>query len=146
MTSQNLKSKPVGELMTRNILVGHLSNPISETFRLFGEMTFHHLPIVDSKQKVVGIISSHDLLKKLTNMAPFLKDLRDESLNSLLDITEVMTPDPVTIHPYATVEEALEIFSKHHIHALPVIQDDELVGILTTNDVIKALNEKTKTS
>jgi CBS domain-containing protein len=103
-------------------------------------MTFHHLPIVNSRQEVIGIISSNDMLKSLALKLPMLKQSDEETLNMMFDIRDLMTPDPQVISSDATINEALSIFSKHHIHALPVIDENELVGIITSNDVLGALN------
>ena len=139
MYTEDIKTKKVSELMSRNILVGHVTNSFTHTLRIFSEMTFHHLPIVNSKQEVIGMISSNDMLKSLTHKLPMLKQSDDETLNMMFDIRELMTPNPKVISSDATISEALSIFSKHHIHALPVIDGKELVGIITSNDVLGAL-------
>lgn len=139
MYTEDIKTKKVSELMSRNILVGHVTNSFTHTLRIFSEMTFHHLPIVNSKQEVIGMISSNDMLKSLAHKLPMLKQSDDETLNMMFDIRELMTPNPQVISSDATISEALSIFSKHHIHALPVIDGKELVGIITSNDVLGAL-------
>lgn len=141
MTTHAVKSKKVSDLMTRNILVGHVTNSFTHTLRLFSEMTFHHLPILNADQELIGIISSNDMLKTLTLKMPFFKNLKDETINAELEISELMTPNPKVIHPDATIKKALEIFSKYHIHSLPVVKDKELIGIITSNDVLAALSD-----
>ncbi len=140
MYTEDIKTKKVSDLMSRNILVGHVSNSFTHTLRIFSEMTFHHLPIVNSRQEVIGIISSNDMLKALTLKLPMLKQSDEETLNMMFDIRDLMTPDPQVISSTATIKEALSIFSKYHIHALPVVDENELVGIITSNDVLSALH------
>lgn len=140
MITGNIKTKKVSDLMSRNILVGHVTNSFTHTLRIFSEMTFHHLPIVNSRQEVIGIISSNDMLKALALKLPMLKQSDEETLNMMFDIRNLMTPNPQVISSDATINEALNIFSKHHIHALPVIDENELIGIITSNDVLGALN------
>jgi len=141
MYTEEIKAKKVSDLMSRNILVGHVTNSFTHTLRMFAEMTFHHLPIVNDKQEVIGMISSNDMLKSLALRLPMLKQSDDETLNMMFDILELMTPDPQVISSDASVSEALSLFSKHHIHALPVVGKGELVGIITSNDVLAALNK-----
>lgn len=141
MYTDEVKTKKVAELMSRNILVGHVTNSFTHTLRLFAEMTFHHLPIVNTKHEVIGIVSSNDMLKSLTLRLPMLKQSDEETLNMMFDIRELMTPNPQVISSEASVNEALSLFSKHHIHALPVVDKNELVGIITSNDVLAALNK-----
>ena len=144
MILQDVKNKKVSDLMSRNILVGHQSNSFTHTLRLFSEMTFHHLPIVNSDQELVGIISSNDMLKSLTLKLPMLKNTKDDTLNQALDIKELMTPNPVVISPQSNIEEVLNAFSHYHIHALPVVENNKIVGIITSNDVLAELNNKNK--
>lgn len=139
MFTEDIKTKKVSDLMSRNILVGHVTNSFTHTLRIFSEMTFHHLPIVSSRQEVIGIISSNDMLKSLALKLPMLRQSDEETLNMMFDIRDLMTPNPQVISSDATINEALSIFSKHHIHALPVIDENELVGIITSNDVLGAL-------
>ena len=72
-----------------------------------------------------------------------LKNADEETLNLVFDIRELMTPNPKVISSEATISEALSVFSKHHIHALPVLEKNELIGIITSNDVLTALNTET---
>ncbi len=57
----------------------------------------------------------------------------------MLTINEVMKADPVSVDSTSTIKEAAEIFSKNEFHALPVLHDGHLSGIITTTDIIKAL-------
>ena len=141
MYTENVKVKKVSDLMPRNILVGHVTNSFTHTLRIFSAMSFHHLPIVNAKHEVIGIVSSNDMLEALTLKLPMLKQSDEETLNLMFDIRELMTIDPQVISSGASIGEALSIFSKHQIHALPVIDKNELVGIITTNDVLAALNK-----
>ena len=141
MYTEEIKTKKVSDLMSRNILVGHVTNSFTHTLRIFAEMTFHHLPIVNAKHEVIGMLSSNDMLKSLSLKLPMLKQSDEETLNMVFDIRELMTPDPQVISSGASISEALSIFSKYHIHALPVIDKNELVGIITSNDVLAALKK-----
>lgn len=141
MYTEEIRTKKVADLMSRNIIVGHVTNSFTHTLRIFAEMTFHHLPIVNSKREVIGMVSSNDMLKSLALRLPMLKQSDEETLNMVFDIMELMTPNPQVISSEASISEALSIFSKHHIHALPVIDKNELVGIITSNDVLAALNK-----
>ncbi len=48
---------------------------------------------------------------------------------------DVMTPDPITLSPSSTIQEALDLMVRHDIHALPVVDDAGLAGIITDRDV-----------
>lgn len=88
---------------------------------------FRALPVV-SDGKLLGIITDRDLRQHL----------------GYLDRTEVnavMTRGVVTVTPQTTLEEAAEILLKRKIGALAVVEDGELVGIITTSDILKGFLE-----
>jgi len=140
MLTEEIGIKKVSELMSQNVLTGRLNFSFTDIMRLFSEMNFHHLPIINDEKEIQGIISTNDILKMLTLKMPFLKDTRDETVNMEIDIMDVMTMRPKVILSTSTIKEALSVFSKHHIHALPVVKEGKLVGIITSNDILAALN------
>lgn len=137
MITQNIKAKKVGDLMSRNVLTGYVKNSFTYTLRLFSELPFHHLPIVNVKRELIGMISSNDIMKLLTVQLAMLNDFTEDALNNAVDISEIMSADPITVSPETTIKEALFLFCEHKIHALPVVEEKQLVGILTTNDLLK---------
>ncbi|WP_396170531.1 CBS domain-containing protein, partial [Flavobacterium sp.] len=58
---------------------------------------------------------------------------------NMFSVEQVMTKNLTTIFPETTIKEAAEILSKNEFHALPVIENGSLVGIVTTTDLIKYL-------
>jgi CBS domain-containing protein len=86
---------------------------------------FRRLPVVES-DKLIGIITERDLRQHW----------------GYLDSTKVnaaMTPDPLTVSPRDTAENAARLMLQHKIGGLPVVDNSELVGILSTSDLIRAL-------
>jgi CBS domain-containing membrane protein len=55
----------------------------------------------------------------------------------MLSINQVMKHSPVTVNSEDTIQDAAQIFSEKEFHALPVVDDGELVGIVTTTDIMK---------
>jgi len=85
---------------------------------------FRRVPVVDDNQ-LVGIISDRDV----------------RAHEGYLDNTRVsaaMTPDPKTVTPKMSVEDAARLMIEHKIGGLPVVEDSKLVGIITATDVLKA--------
>lgn len=129
-------SEPVNRLMTQAVLSIDVSAPPSEILRYFAEYPVHHLPVVD-KNVVVGMLSSADVLK----LEAFLPKTGDPVgfLNRRFNIEQIMRRPPITIGSHAAVEQAAALMAKHGIHALPVVtEQDHLLGIITTTDVINA--------
>jgi acetoin utilization protein AcuB len=88
----------------------------------------------------VGIISDRDLKRALDPQRTRKKLMGIGGLYFLLEpilIHEIMTPDPVTIHPDVTVQEAAAVMVAERFGALPVVKGNELVGILTETDILR---------
>jgi CBS domain-containing protein len=91
------------------------------------------LPIVDRDKKLIGIFSERDVLRVIHN--------RGEGF-ARLPVCDLMTRDPVTCHLEDDVEEVMGLMSDRRIAKVPVIADNELVGIVSVGDVIKAVHDK----
>jgi acetoin utilization protein AcuB len=85
---------------------------------------FRRIPVMDG-DNLVGIITDRDIRKH-------------EGYLGSTRISAAMTPDPKTVTPRMSVEDAARLMISHKISGLPVVEDGKLVGILTTTDVLKA--------
>jgi len=104
--------------------------------RLFAEYPIHHLPVV-SGRKVVGLVSSADVLKLAAFRRP--ADGSSNDYLSRVNVTDVMSRPAITIRPHQSLIDAAHLMASHGIHALPVVDaDEQLLGILTTTDIITA--------
>lgn len=139
---------PISEIMTTNLITVNPKDTISSVKHKFDAHQIHHLPVVRYKE-LVGLISKSDLLY-------FMKGLRVNETGgaeknairlSHYCVKDIMTVGLATVEPREPIRTALEIFKENILHALPVVQDDELIGIITTHDIIVALaDEKIKLS
>jgi acetoin utilization protein AcuB len=133
---------PVSTLMVTDLVTINPETSLRKVKEIFEEHSFHHLPVVNFR-KIVGMVSRTDFDR-------FVGGLKkaNEATTDLLEKTraeEIMTKGLGKLEPDDRINVALEIFSKNWFHALPVVKDDELVGIITTQDIIRALlNEKPK--
>lgn len=129
---------PVSKIMTRNVIKLNVHDSLTKAEQLFEKHRIRHIPVV-SGSKVVGIISYTDLLKVA------VADYTDDDLSvvttmyNMFSLEQVMTKDVVTVLSYTSIKEVAEIFVSNDFRALPVLYEDQLVGIVTTTDIIKYL-------
>ncbi len=130
---------PVSEIMTTNLHTLKPSASIAEAAELFEKHKIHHIPIVID-EKLVGIISMSDYLFFRRG---FLDNHEDEKLEQIrmnnYEVSYIMTKGLATLEPTTRVNVALEVFKENILHAIPVIDEDKLVGIVTTHDIITLL-------
>lgn len=129
---------PVSDIMSKEIVKLNLSDSLSKAEQLFKNHKIRHIPVV-SANKIVGMLSYTDLLK--ASFADFSDD--DECVETtvfnMFSIEQVMTKDVISIPHYTTIKEAAEILNSHDFRALPVVQEEQIVGMITTTDLINYL-------
>jgi acetoin utilization protein AcuB len=95
-----------------------------------------HMPVVRGG-RLVGVVSERDLLRaSLSNLTEFGSEQRRAFLQAV-EIKRVMSTPPIVIHPDATAEEAAYVMSEQKIGCLPVVEADELVGLVTETDLLR---------
>ncbi|QBN18735.1 CBS domain-containing protein [Flavobacterium nackdongense] len=130
---------PVSTIMTKNVVKLNVSDTLTKAESLFKKHHIRHIPVVKDKL-IIGMLSYTDLLR-----ISFADELDDEentidiTIYNMFSVEQVMTKNLTTIFPETTIKEAAEILSKNEFHALPVIENGALVGIVTTTDLIKYL-------
>ncbi len=131
----------VRDYMTRNVTTLRVDARLQDAALLIRRTGKRHVPILDDKGKLVGIISDRDV----SRMAPsMLARMTPEEYNTVFEatpITVAMTKNPLTVTPDAPISEAVGVLYTKKIGALLVVEKDELVGILTVNDMLGLLNE-----
>ena len=130
---------PISTIMSSDLVTVNPEDNLLIVKKLFESHTFHHLPVVRFR-KIVGIISKTDF-EHFTGALSHFADARfvNESRLERTKAEDIMTKGLGKLEPEDRINVALEIFSKNWFHALPVVKNEELVGIITTQDVIKAL-------
>lgn len=119
----------VAELMTRDpVCVGPDATALDVASILYSRRC-HHVPVVDDDGGLAGIVSDRDLLGVLQRVA---RDALDE-----VPVRELMTAVVRVVEPTDTVAAAAEALLRHGVHALPVVEDGRLVGILTARDFVR---------
>lgn len=132
------KREPVKDIMTSNVFTVQENEKLARVIELFRKHKIRHLPVLSGK-KISGMISRTDI-NRLTFGALFdNQEGADEAILEILSIPQVMTSKPKVVAITDSVKDVAEIFANEEFHALPVVEGEELKGIVTTTDVIKYL-------
>ena len=127
----------VSQIMTKNILRLSLSDSLSTAESLMKKNHIRHLPVVENEH-IVGIISLNDLLRiSFADATDGGGDDVETTVYEMFTVEQVMTQKVEYITSSHTVTDVAKLFLEHEFHALPVVDDDCLTGIVTTTDVIR---------
>ncbi len=127
---------PIRELMSRDVHTVTKDQEINEAIALLQKHRIRHIPVVQG-ERIVGMLSRTDI-NRLSFGALFDTEAQaDEGILDMLSISQVMTGHPRTVGPDQPLRRVAEIFSEEEYHALPVVEGDRLVGIVTTTDLIR---------
>ncbi|MGI9259568.1 MAG: CBS domain-containing protein [Gammaproteobacteria bacterium] len=124
--------------MSKAVLWVDVSSSVSEALRVFTGYPVHHLPVV-RERTLVGMLSSADIMK-LDGFLPNNVASIGGYLDQKFTIEELMSRPAISIGSQRPVEDAARLMVVHAIHSLPVVSDqDHLLGIITTTDMMQAL-------
>lgn len=129
---------PISEIMTQNVVVAQVSDSLKHISTLFKENNIRHLPVV-SGRTLVGIVSKTDILRLSFADIYEGQDDVDETVFEMLRTEQVMVHNPTTVDVHDTVKEVADIMSKAEFHALPVLEQGKIAGIISSTDLIKYL-------
>ena len=133
---------PVSTIMTKNVVKLHLSDDLTKAESLFKKHHIRHIPVVNGNL-IVGMLSYTDLLR--ISFADAIDEEEQEidvMVYNMFSIEQVMAKNLVKVSPDTSIREVAQILSKSEFHALPIVEGDLLVGIVTTTDLIKYLLEQ----
>ena len=133
---------PVSTIMTKKVIAIGPEEELSVVRDIFAKNNIHHLPVV-RHDTLIGIISKNDFDVYYKALSRHFEDrFVNETLLRVHRAKEIMTEKLAKLEPTDRINVALEVFKVNRFHALPVVEDGELVGILTTYDIIKALSNE----
>lgn len=133
------KRATVKEIMTKNLKSVSLHNGSLQMAKdIMEESKIRHLPVTNGSQ-LAGIISLTDILRISYGASFGQEGSVDQSIYSSLDLNQVMTHNPTTITSETTIRDAAEILASSEFHALPVVKDSDIEGIVTSSDLIMYL-------
>ncbi|WP_243392539.1 CBS domain-containing protein [Solitalea longa] len=124
--------------MTKTVITVDERDGLSRVIELLRKHNIRHIPVKNGKE-ISGIISRTDINRLTFGTLFDNQEDSDQAVLDMLSIPQVMTSKPRTVLSTASIKEIAEIFIHEEFHALPVVDENGLSGIVTTTDVIKYL-------
>lgn len=131
------KREPVSKIMTSDVITLNHTDNLDTAEQLFKENNIRHIPVV-SGSSITGMLSLTDLLRISFADASNGNEV-DTTVYNMFTIEQVMAKNIVSVDSDTTIKDAAEILSTKEFHALPVVNEGELAGIVTTTDMINYL-------
>lgn len=125
----------VEQIMKRNVIKILETASIKEAHELMEKHRVRHLPVVNEKEDLIGIISDRDI----RDARPSVFDTEEHLEYFANPVSKIMVSNVITAHPLDFVEDVSSIFYEHHIGCLPIEEDNKLVGIITETDILHTL-------
>ncbi|CAL9344888.1 Inosine-5'-monophosphate dehydrogenase [Streptomyces sp. enrichment culture] len=126
----------VGEVMTSEVVGARRETSFKDLARLLDRHGISGLPVVDDDDKVVGVVSGTDLVRRQAEAAG--RGRRGSAAGGAATAAELMSTPAVTVHPEQRVADAARVMERHRVDRLPVVdEEDRLIGIATRRDLLR---------
>lgn len=135
-----LTTLTVNEVMTSSLKVISPRDSMSHVNELLITHNIHHLPVVNDLGKLIGIVSRHDLDMLKVSSSKFGQEslfVKEKRILDTMLVEDIMSVKLTTLNANDSILKAVKIFNKNRLHAIPVLDDEILVGIITPYDLIK---------
>jgi acetoin utilization protein AcuB len=135
------ESMRVEARMSRDVATVRPEVPVHMAAEMMRARHIRHLPVVDRDRTLVGIVTDRDL--RQVRFAPSVQARLGTVASTLraLTVNDIMTREVLTVRPGTEIREAARVMHARKVGALPVVEADRVVGILTESDVLRAFQD-----
>jgi CBS domain-containing membrane protein len=123
----------VDEIMSTEIFTLPATATVADAIRVMAERRIRHIPIVDSKGNLEGLVTRHDVMDVMDST---LRDNTARRDPETITLAEIMTRDVVTVNARANLRRAALFLEEHKFSCLPVMTEGRLSGIITDADLV----------
>lgn len=128
-----MKTNSITKLMTKNVVSVSSNQILLDVKHIYEKDKFHHhIPVVDDG-KLVGMVSLLDFMYHISGAG--LSD--DHEVYKKLRVKDIFTPNPFYMTSDTSIKEVAEVLTEGRFHAVPILDNNKVVGIVSTADVIK---------
>ncbi len=130
----------IREWMTKVVVTVTPETSMMKASKIMKEKGVRRLPVLDSSNRVVGIVSDRDIKEASPSKATTLDMHELYYLLSEVKVKNIMTPDPVVVRADQTVETVALLLVERHIGGVPVVdEDNKIIGIISDSDLFKIM-------
>jgi CBS domain-containing protein len=134
-----IRKAPISMIMTERVVTLKVNDSLEKAEQLFKKHHIRHIPVV-TENVIVGMLSYTDLLRlSFADYTDTTEGDTDALVYNMFTIKQVMKSSVITVSSSKSIKEVAEILATKEFHALPVVDKNKLVGIVTTTDLIKYL-------
>ncbi|HRI01782.1 MAG TPA: CBS domain-containing protein [Saprospiraceae bacterium] len=126
-----MMNEQVSGIMTKNLVTLQAQDTVQTAKEIMVSKRIQHIPVVDG-DSLIGLISIQDLFKSNLNQSDYANT----------KVETMMTKKLATLEPTDKIGTAAEVFMEHLFHALPVVENGKLLGLVTTFDILRYEYEK----
>lgn len=131
-----IHKRNASDFMTGSVIVANINSSFDQIMEFFTNYKIQHLPVTDDN-KLIGILSINDMLTFISGIVKENESITPYNLKKKFNVSDVMTPEPITVEPSASQRDVLEILSTGKFQAVPVVLDGVLQGIITNKDITR---------
>lgn len=132
-----MKQELVKSWMTKDVITIGVDTTLPEAHKLMTEHSIRRLPVIENG-RLVGIVTRGDVREAEPSDATSLSIWEINYLLAKLRVEKIMTRQPVTISPEATIGEAAKLMLEKKISGLPVVDNqNQVIGIITESDIFR---------
>lgn len=142
------------DVMTRDVITVSPHDKVDQVAKILVDQKISGVPVLDENGNVVGIVTEKDLMVKAGDLKlPFYVTLFDSIIflenpikfnenikkYTAVKVKDIMTTKVITVDEDTPIPEIVDLMSKKNVNRVPVVRHRHLVGIITRNDILKAL-------
>ncbi|SDB35917.1 acetoin utilization protein AcuB [Streptococcus henryi] len=131
---------PVKDFMTKKVVYVSPDTTVAHAADMMRDQGLRRLPVIEN-DKLVGLVTEGTMAEASPSKATSLSIYEMNYLLNKTKIRDVMIKNVVTVSQYARLEDAIYLMMKHHVGVLPVVDNEQVYGIITDKDVFKAFLE-----
>lgn len=140
---QALSVIPLRNIMTTDVITLSHDDNFSAVYEKMNNHKIRHLPVVDDRGQLVGLITERDLFRAHSPRKVEDEFVYDKDELDTLILKHFMTRDPATLTPEHTLLDALGLLVRHKYGCIPIVEKDtkKLAGIISHSDILRVLYE-----